>query len=549
MGRSASAQPVLDKLAVEVPEGKEINDRLKPTSRQQLEKRIKPLDVVLVLDNSGSMKQNDPQGLMHRVVSDFADHLSRAAQLGIVVFDEKAKFVLELTPVNASDFDSRVDLALAELTYSGKRTDISIAVERALYALRDSKRANAERILVLLTDGIIDVGEPAFNREQSKWLRENLALEAKRHGIRIFGVAFTEAADYQLIQSLSLTTDGTYFRVLQAEQIPGLFDKILQGIVDLTNESPKESAEPPPVQQKRSSETPESKPIVVEINPKYYEAWVGIGGVLLLIAIILIVMLVRSRKEKVPFAQMIRIDELADKEPYIINDRITRIGRDEDANDLVILEDTVSAQHAILEYRNNMFYIRDLKSGNGTSLNGYPFSSKLEERELPLKDTDRISFDVYEYQFQLSKKVDDRINTPSKRPEVGRTVLREPLYYPIDEIPPNPLPKSEYFSTPDQNVDAEVDTEVVAEKDPDQEETGSFPEESASLSNTWRSLPPPPVEATSPDRDTEQNRSDPAPPKQYRSKTITKSDRSKPGNSTERGIAPPHPSSNRPRPV
>src|SRR5919106_4716940 len=57
-----------------------------------------PKDIMLVLDNSGSMKKNDPQFLMREMVSAFADGLAPDSRLGLVLFDEKAHLCSVLRP-------------------------------------------------------------------------------------------------------------------------------------------------------------------------------------------------------------------------------------------------------------------------------------------------------------------------------------------------------------------------------------------------------------------------------------------------------------------
>ncbi|HEX9897614.1 MAG TPA: FHA domain-containing protein, partial [Candidatus Methylomirabilis sp.] len=49
-----------------------------------------------------------------------------------------------------------------------------------------------------------------------------------------------------------------------------------------------------------------------------------------------------------------------------------RVGRDPKANDIVIPRDTVSATHGVILLREGRYYIRDLRSGNGTWINGNP---------------------------------------------------------------------------------------------------------------------------------------------------------------------------------
>ena len=57
-----------------------------------------PVDVVFVLDNSGSMKANDPEFLTRRAVSNFVDALAADATLhgrvALVLFDGRSQCLL-----------------------------------------------------------------------------------------------------------------------------------------------------------------------------------------------------------------------------------------------------------------------------------------------------------------------------------------------------------------------------------------------------------------------------------------------------------------------
>jgi len=57
-----------------------------------------PRDIMLVLDNSGSMRRNDPRFLTKKVVSDFVARLPADTHIGIVIFDEKVNLALPLSP-------------------------------------------------------------------------------------------------------------------------------------------------------------------------------------------------------------------------------------------------------------------------------------------------------------------------------------------------------------------------------------------------------------------------------------------------------------------
>jgi pSer/pThr/pTyr-binding forkhead associated (FHA) protein/Mg-chelatase subunit ChlD len=501
-------------------------------------RQSRSLDVVLVLDNSGSMKKNDPQALMRRVVSSFADRLSDRSRLAILAFGKRVDFVLDLTPVKSEAFDGKLGQAFTKLTYHGKLTDIPLAVERAIYTLRVNKRADADRIIILITDGIIDIGNPSFNLEQSRWLRESLALEAKQNGIRIFGIAFTEEADYQLLQSLSQVTRGAYYRVLQAEHIPGLFEQILQDFSQLNRDQPSEVEKPFPASSPAPVQAVKPDPVVVETRWQYHQIWILIAGILLLLTVVLSMVLLRRRSGAMPYVQLTEVGEDTVDVPHIIRDHVTRIGRDPDANDIVIPHDTVSAQHALIEYRNGIFYIRDLKSGNGTSLNGYLFSSNNQERELPLKNLDRIRFDEYEFQLRIGKGREEPIGKLNKGEILGRTVLRA-------SSPPHTIDKPSAAVSPvenrSRNDDQKADGSVMGGEG--KAESKASP---SVCSSTLLSAPPPPDPLSQPSGDKLEKGSELVLIQDHTNGQKSEDDEPRVMPSTIRGIAPPHASSHPP---
>ena len=182
-------------------------------------------DVVLVLDNSGSMRKNDPARLAVPAVSEFIHSQPRDTRVGIVLFAAQAELVLPLMPAEVAG-DGDADSALGKFNYRGAWTQIAAGVERGLYELRTEGRPDSTRAIVLMTDGLIDTGNAARDAELNQWLRRDLAAQAKREGVRIYGIAFTERADFQLLQSLAANTGGEYFRVLTAEGIGRTLQRI-----------------------------------------------------------------------------------------------------------------------------------------------------------------------------------------------------------------------------------------------------------------------------------------------------------------------------------
>lgn len=345
----------------------------------------RPLDVMLVLDNSGSMKKNDPHSLMSKAVSEFAGQLPDDSRLGIVIFDHAVRMTLELASKADAGFQAQVAEGLKGIDYRGRWTDIPGAIERAIYALRTRARPDAQRLVILFTDGVVETGNPAKDVERARWLKENLAAEAKQVGIRIFGIAFTEGADFQLLQSVSQVTAGEHLRVLAASDIAAVFERVRSRIQELREDEVRKIVEA----------TPPDKAVISSDT-----SWMWtLGLVFLLGAAGLVVW--RSRTRPALTGGLRDIGGHTGKVLHPLRTRLIHIGRDAAKNDVVIAEDTVSSQHALIEIRDGTFYLRDLRSANGSFINGKKMSDPDAIRESALKHGDRIRFDAFEFEFAI----------------------------------------------------------------------------------------------------------------------------------------------------
>ena len=188
-----------------------------------------PQDIVLMLDNSGSMRQNDPQFLTAVAVRRFLEQVTGDTRVAVLAFDENVRWVVPLT---ALDDGSRATFleSLDEIDYTGQFTDSPKAMEQAIYELNVNGRAIAEKSIVFMTDGIVDTGDKARDLDKARWMQEDLAADAADGEIRIFGIAFTENADFQLIQAVSRRTRGGYYRAFSAADIDSVFERIIESL-------------------------------------------------------------------------------------------------------------------------------------------------------------------------------------------------------------------------------------------------------------------------------------------------------------------------------
>lgn len=398
--------------------------------------KLPPLDIVIAVDNSGSMVKGDPEFMSRSLVSKFLEGLPGDARISFVIFDESLRLAMPLTSVAEKGAGKRISEAMSKVDYKGQYTDIPAAIERSICELRDNGRKNAEKLIILMSDGIIDTGDRARDVQKRHWLKDDLSLECRKAGVRIFGIAFTDGVDTELVQTLGQKTHGGYYRVLKAGNIQETLSRINEAILKPKSETAMVAA------------TEKSFPMGLLL----ILAIVGIAVLGIFAARILLVQSTASQ-ESVPGAYLLDINAITDTGIYRINKRSVTIGRSNaDGIDMSIGIDTISAKHAQIEYRDHSFYLTDLGSVNGTYLN--EVKGRITD-EVRLKNGDVITFDQHKFKFILSGH-EDKWVVAKPIQSSGETVLSVP------EPPEQPSPEEELEdSSPTDYRHGDEDKEVV----------------------------------------------------------------------------------------
>ncbi len=386
-------------------------------------------DVIFVIDNSGSMKKNDPEFITKNFVKNFADQVPEGTRFGMVLFDQDVRLVKPLGPQTTSESSADLMQSLANVNYRGQFTNSPDGIERAIYELKTHGRNDSEKAIIFITDGFVDTGDKQLDMVKDRWLREDLALASKNAGIRIFGIAFSENADVQLIQTLALKTGGEYFRTLLASDIYAVLDNIIQIISTYPEpEPPVQQASPALVIQEKQTETP-SIPVTApapapeayhsptpDISKMFYISFIAVVS-LCLLGIVIYFKFFRGPspsqahtgpasishylkgEQTKPEAKLIDIQNVSAKGTFPLNLNKNRIsiGRDS-KNDIVIPHKTISGFHAIIEFKDEYYFLEDHRSTNGTSLNG---KRLVRNQSVKLKSGDRIDFSSFEFRFLL----------------------------------------------------------------------------------------------------------------------------------------------------
>ena len=401
-------------------------------------------DVVVVLDNSGSMKTNDPNRLAGKAVTDFVASLKGDVRISIVEFATNPTLLMPLTPL---DDNARLQAqqAVARLDYRGQWTDTGAALERALYELDTHGRPDSLRCIVLMTDGYVDVGNASRDSDKIHWITQSLIPEAVAKKVRIFGIAFTDQADYELLQQLAQKTGAGYYRAYQAGDLADIYRQISDTLVagkpvpqpaDVGNLTP---AAPAAVPQTFSFNSP-----LTHMQQAEEDSWRTLQIVMVVLVLLALLggggfyiwkkggiknVLPKSVKEDPSQAGGLQavlydISNPNDIKRYELSEKATVIGRvagyDPEVQYVLAAEPTVGRSHALIERRGHSFWITDQGSINGTFVNGERVAG-----DHALKHGDIVAVHRHEFEFVLPELFESESTVLAAREEYGYAEKRQ----------------------------------------------------------------------------------------------------------------------------
>lgn len=184
------------------------------------------LAVILIVDNSGSMKTNDPERLRFVGAQLFSALLDGEDSLGIIVFSTQAQAITKGL-VNPVEYSAQPLDPLMNQKPDGY-TDVKAALEAAgsMVAAAEGRYQKIE--IVLLTDGKPEIPEPYPEYEQE------IIVLADSLGTPITAIGLTPAARTPFLEKLAATTHGRVMSVENASELMDAYMQVLGQIKDRT---------------------------------------------------------------------------------------------------------------------------------------------------------------------------------------------------------------------------------------------------------------------------------------------------------------------------
>ncbi|HNY28046.1 MAG TPA: VWA domain-containing protein [Candidatus Sumerlaeota bacterium] len=196
--------------------------------------RVPAFDLVLLLDESGSMKTTDPGNARVRAAELFTRICRPTDRVGLMGFATNVREMSALEPMGPGPARDALETRFQMVRSDGQWTDIEQALRLALRNLTLTGDRSKPRAVLLLTDGRVDLApggkDTAANSASEQRIRGALVSDFIQENIQIYCVAFSRGADRNLLNYLAEATRGLCVQGDKDSELERLFLRLFEEI-------------------------------------------------------------------------------------------------------------------------------------------------------------------------------------------------------------------------------------------------------------------------------------------------------------------------------
>jgi hypothetical protein len=180
-------------------------------------------NIILLIDNSGSMKYTDPNKLAVPAASMLVDSVEDNVNINMIAFGERI-----VAPYELADRPSResVKAELSGLKFNHNYTDLKEGLKAALSQL---EKVQGEKTIIVLSDG---KEEPVGGLTRAH-MNELNALMDKAYGskVKVHTIGLSKYSDEQMLGRLAFKTGGDYYYCENPADLFDIYSKVLGNII------------------------------------------------------------------------------------------------------------------------------------------------------------------------------------------------------------------------------------------------------------------------------------------------------------------------------
>lgn len=110
-------------------------------------------DIVLVIDNSGSMLETDPDNERYTAAKQLINNMESDKRVAVVVFSNAAQLLQPFVSVSSQAEKDKVNAAIDALEPTDGGTNFSLALGEAMKTIKEKEKASRGTMVILLSDG------------------------------------------------------------------------------------------------------------------------------------------------------------------------------------------------------------------------------------------------------------------------------------------------------------------------------------------------------------------------------------------------------------
>jgi Ca-activated chloride channel family protein len=188
-----------------------------------------PISLSIVIDRSGSMKEDSKIGYVRQAVHLVTDNLTSDDHVAFIAYNHLVHVLVPLHKmVNREYLHHRID----ELTAEGY-TNLSAGMLEGCAQLHKQLDKPGLHHVILLTDGLANRGVTNANS------LVRLVDRCTRHGITLTTVGLGTEYNEQLLARMAQAGGGRYIYVAEPDKIPAAFEKELGALLDVVAQNTK----------------------------------------------------------------------------------------------------------------------------------------------------------------------------------------------------------------------------------------------------------------------------------------------------------------------
>lgn len=180
------------------------------------------IDVVLVIDVSGSMLSSDPEKVSFEAMKMFVDMTTFSGdKIGIVAYSDKIEREKALLTINTVEDKKTLHDFITQLEFIGLNTDIPLGLKEAAIVLGNGRDKSHKPLIILLTDGRNDLTRSEEQAETDLQGAISVGFPIYTIGLNVNG-----KVDNAYLERISEESNARAFITDKAEDLPQILTEI-----------------------------------------------------------------------------------------------------------------------------------------------------------------------------------------------------------------------------------------------------------------------------------------------------------------------------------